>query len=161
IAVGPRMELYGRDGRRRIGPPLRFGLGVLAHLARHGRSYDAVHTASFPYFSLLAAGALRPVRGYRFVVDWHEIWTREYWREYLGALGGAVGWRVQKLCVLIPQRAFCFSRLHERRLREEGFRGPLTVLRGQYAGGPGALVEARRPPTVVFAGRHIPEKRVP
>jgi glycosyltransferase involved in cell wall biosynthesis len=161
IPVGPRMALYGRDGRRRIAPPLRFGLGVLFHLARHGCVYDAVHTASFPYFSLLAAGALRPLRRYRLVVDWHELWTREYWREYLGALGGNVGWRVQQLCVRIPQRAFCFSRLHEHRLREEGFRGELTVLRGQYAGGPVSLVPARQPPTVVFAGRHIPEKRVP
>ena len=139
IAVGPRMSLYGRDGRRRILPPLRFGLGVLVHLARHGRDYDALHTASFPYFSLLAAGTLRPLRRYRLVVDWHEIWTRQYWRDYLGALGGDVGWRVQRLCLRIPQRAFCFSRLHERRLREEGFCGQLTVLRGQYAGGPGEL----------------------
>jgi glycosyltransferase involved in cell wall biosynthesis len=161
IAVGPRMPLYGRDGRRRILPPLRFGLGVLGHLARYGRSYDAVHTASFPYFSLLAAGAVRPLRPYRLVVDWHEVWTRGYWREYLGALGGVVGWRVQRLCLRIPQRAFCFSRLHERRLRDEGLRGELTVLRGQYAGGAGSLVPAREPPTVVFAGRHIPEKRVP
>jgi glycosyltransferase involved in cell wall biosynthesis len=161
IAVGPRMSLYGRDGRRRIAPPLRFGLGVLMHLARHGSRYDAVHTASFPYFSLLAAGALRPLRRYRLVVDWHEIWTRKYWCEYLGRAGGAVGFRVQQLCVRIPQRAFCFSRLHERRLREEGLRGELTVLRGEYAGGPGSLVAARKPPTVVFAGRHIPEKRVP
>jgi glycosyltransferase involved in cell wall biosynthesis len=161
IAVGPKMLLYGRDGRRRIAPPLRFGLGVFAHLARHGRRYDVVHTASFPYFSLLAAGALRPWRRFRLVVDWHEIWTREYWREYLRRVGGEVGWRIQQLCVHIPQRAFCFSRLHERRLREEGFRGELTVLRGQYAGGQGALIPAREPPTVVFAGRHIPEKRVP
>jgi glycosyltransferase involved in cell wall biosynthesis len=161
IAVGPRMSLYGSGGRRRITPPLRFGLGVLAHLARHGRGYDAVHTASFPYFSLLAAGALKPLRRYRLVVDWHEIWTREYWREYLGWLGGAAGWQVQRLCLRIPQRAFCFSRLHERRLREAGLRGGLTVLRGEYEGGPGLLVPAREPPTVVFAGRHIPEKRVP
>ena len=153
IAVGPRMELYA-GGRRRIGPPLRFGLGVLRHLLRHGRSYDAVHTASFPYFSLLAAGAVRPLRRYRLVVDWHEVWTQAYWREYLGRVAGAAGWLVQRLCLRIPQRAFCFSRLHERRLRELGLRGELTVVRGQYAGLPGRLVEAREPPTVVFAGRH-------
>jgi glycosyltransferase involved in cell wall biosynthesis len=161
VPVGPRMRLYGRDGRRRIVPPLRFGLGVFVHLARHGPMYDAVHTASFPYFSLLAAGALRPLRRYRLVVDWHEIWTREYWREYLGRVGGEIGWRVQRLCLRIPQRAFCFSRLHERRLREEGLRGELSVLRGQYVGGSGTLIPAREPPAVVFAGRHIPEKRVP
>src|SRR4051812_10907817 len=39
IAVGPRLGLYGSDGARRIGPPLSFGLGVLRHLLRHGRSY--------------------------------------------------------------------------------------------------------------------------
>src|SRR5271170_1314492 len=68
-AVGPRLALYTDGGRRRIGPPLAFGLGVLAHLARHGRGYDVVHTAAFPYFSLLAAGLMRPRRGYALVVD--------------------------------------------------------------------------------------------
>ena len=72
IAVGPRMELYA-GGRRRIAPPLRFGAGVLAHLARHGRRYDVVHTASFPYFSLLAAAAVRPLARYGLVADWHEV----------------------------------------------------------------------------------------
>jgi glycosyltransferase involved in cell wall biosynthesis len=79
VAVGPRMALYGEGGRRRILPPLVFGLGVLWHLLRHGSRYDVVHTASFPYFSLLAAAALRPLRRFRLVVDWHEGWTREYW----------------------------------------------------------------------------------
>src|SRR5438874_6955494 len=31
VAVGPRMPLYV-GGRRRIGPPLIFGLGVMGHL---------------------------------------------------------------------------------------------------------------------------------
>ena len=160
VAVGPRMTLYA-GGRRRIVPPLRFGLGVFLHLARHGRRYDVVHTASFPYFSLLAAGLLRRFCGYRLVVDWHEVWTRDYWREYLGVIGGTIGWAVQRLCVRIPQRAFCFSRLHERRLRDEGLRGEPGVLRGQYTGPPGELASTTAPPVVVFAGRHIPEKRVP
>jgi glycosyltransferase involved in cell wall biosynthesis len=159
VAVGPELRLYAR-GRRRIAPPLRFGLGVFAHLLRHGRRYDVVHTASFPYFSLLAAAALRRRGGYTLVVDWHEVWTRAYWRDYLGRLGDA-GWFVQRLCVRLPQRAFCFSRLHESRLRDEGFSGEVEVLRGQYVGPFGDLSPARDPPEVVFAGRHIPEKRVP
>jgi glycosyltransferase involved in cell wall biosynthesis len=160
VAVGPRMELYV-EGRRRILPPLVFGAGVLWHLLRRGRRYDVVHTASFPYFSLLAAGLLRGRRGFRLVVDWHEVWSRDYWRDYLGRAGGWAGWRVQRLCARIPQRAFAFSRLHARRVREEGLRGAATVLEGEYHGGaqprPGGPVE----PVVVFAGRHIPEKRVP
>jgi len=162
VAVGPRLGLYTASGRRRVGPPLVFGLGVLAHLARFGRGYDVVHTASFPYFGLLAAGALRRRGCYRLVVDWHELWTRAYWRDYLGRAGGWAGWRVQRACARLPQRAFCFSRLHAARLAREGVRGPVTVLRGEYAGDaqPGAEPYVAQP-VVVFAGRHIPEKRVP
>src|SRR5438034_1089673 len=130
VAVGPRMQLY-TGPRRRILPPLAFGLGVLTHLLRHGRRYEVVHTASFPYFSLLATAAARPLGRYRIFADWHEVWTKEYWRDYLGRLGGAAGWRVQRRCVRVRQRAFCFSRLHERRLREEGFRGEVTPLEGE------------------------------
>jgi glycosyltransferase involved in cell wall biosynthesis len=131
LAIAPRMALY-TGGRRRILPPILFGAGVLAHLLPHGRRYDVVHTASFPYFSLLAAALVRPLARYRLFVDWHELWTREYWREYLGAIGGRVGWHIQRLCVRVPQRAFCFSRLVERRLLAAGVRGPVTVLEGQF-----------------------------
>ena len=158
--AGPRMELY-IAGRRRILPPLVFGAGVLWHLLRHGRGYDVVHTASFPYFSLLAAAAARPLGRFRLLVDWHELWTLDYWREYLGRTGGRVGWLVQRLCMKPRQEAFCFSRLSQRRLREEGFRGTVTVLEGEYAGSLEPADPQPAEPFVVFAGRHIPEKRVP
>jgi glycosyltransferase involved in cell wall biosynthesis len=160
-AVGPRMALYAGSGRRRVLPPLVFGAGVLWHLARHGRPYDVVHTASFPYFSLLAAAVVRPVWRFRLVVDWHEVWTRDYWREYLGRAGGKLGWLVQRLCVRVPQRAFCFSRMHAARLREEGLAGKVTILPGEYAGSLDPRPAREPEPLVVFAGRHIPEKRVP
>ena len=161
VSAGPRMELYAPGGRRRVLPPLVFGAGVLWHLLRRGGRYDVVHTASFPYFSLLAAALVRPLRRFRLVVDWHEVWSRDYWREYLGPVGGRIGQAVQSLCLRVPQRAFCFSELHARRLRAAPVNGELTVLEGEYAG----ALEAREPraaePLMVFAGRHIPEKRVP
>jgi hypothetical protein len=55
-------------GRRRILPPLVFGFGVLRHLIRHGRRYEVVHTASFPYFSVLAAAVIRPFARYHVFV---------------------------------------------------------------------------------------------
>jgi glycosyltransferase involved in cell wall biosynthesis len=161
-AVGPRLGLYTASGRRRVLPPLVFGLGVFAHLLRRGRRYDVVQTISFPYFSLLAAGFLRRLGGYRLVVDWLEVWTRAYWRDYLGALGGWIGWRVQRACARIPQRAFCLSELHAARLRSEGLRGEVTVLLGIFeAPQPQAEPYVDPGDVVVFAGRHIPEKRVP
>jgi glycosyltransferase involved in cell wall biosynthesis len=167
VAVTGAMALYAPSGRRKIGPPLRFGLGVFWHLLRHAGRYDVVHSDSFPYFSLIGAWlALKLRRRGRLVVDWFEIWSREYWIEYLGAIGGRIGYAVQRLCVRLPGRSFVFSSLHERRLIEEGHRAPLTRLSGIYAGGSadGSTSEeggGPRPPLVVFAGRHIPEKRVP
>jgi len=160
-AVGPRMHLYSSPGRRRILPPLVFGAGVLWHLLRHQRRYDVVHTASFPYFSLLAAAVARPLAGYRLIVDWHEVWTRDYWREYLGPVAGTIGWIVQLACARVPQRAFCFSRLHAARLRDEGIRGEVTTLPGEYDGPLDTPPLRAADPLVLFAGRHIPEKRVP
>jgi glycosyltransferase involved in cell wall biosynthesis len=183
VAVGPRMALYTADGRRRILPPLVFGLGVLWHLLRHGRRYDVVHTCAFPYFSLLAAALLRLLRRYGLVVDWFEVWSRDYWHDYLGGIQGRIGALVQRLCAVVPQRAFCFSELHATRLRAEGLRGQITVLRGLYAGpfapaspataepsapkSPTAAAAPTKPesaatadPLIIFAGRLIPEKRV-
>jgi glycosyltransferase involved in cell wall biosynthesis len=161
VEAGPRMALYARAGQRRILPPLAFGAGVLLHLLRHGGRYDVVHTASFPYFSLLAAAVARRLHRFRLVVDWHELWSRGYWRDYLGGAGGRIGWAVQALCLRVPQRAFCFARLTAERLRAGGVRGAITVLEGEYAGS----LEPRSPlpaePLVVFAGRHIAEKRAP
>ena len=154
-------SIYGRD-RRTVGAPLRFGIAVARHLFRHGGDYDVVHTAAFPYFPLLAAGALRRRGPYRIVVDWHEVWTRGYWRRYAGAVRGTIGWLVQRKCVAVPQRAFCVSQLHARRLVAEGYRGELTVLPGEYAGptefSPSERVDSS---LVVYAGRHVKEKRVP
>jgi glycosyltransferase involved in cell wall biosynthesis len=160
VAVGPRMSLYGPGGQRRILPPLVFGAGVLLHLLRHGRRYDAVHTSAFPYFSLLAAGLARPLGRFRLIVDWFEVWSEGYWREYLGGLRGRLGNAVQALCLRVPQRPFCFSQLHAQRLRDAGLRD-VTVLRGMYAGPLEAAEPEPAESLVVFAGRHIPEKGVP
>ena len=149
------------DGRRSLGPPARFGFAVARYLLRHGHRFDVVHTAAFPFFPMLAAGLARRRAGYRLVADWYEVWTRRYWRRYAGPLVGMVGWLVQRRCVRLRHRAFCISQVTDRRLLEEGFQGEHTVLPGLYAGPvdptPLATVES----VVVYAGRHVAEKRVP
>ena len=162
VSVSAGGPLYGADGRRLVRPPLAFGAGVLRHLLRRRRRYDVVHTASFPFFGLLAARLALAGAPTRIVVDWFEVWSREYWEEYLGRLGGRLGHAVQRACVRLTPAAFVFSALHARRLRDEGLRGEPVRLSGLYAGPsepPPAPAPAR--PVAVFAGRHIPEKRVP
>ncbi len=159
VTAGPRMALYTTGGRRRILPPLVFGLGVFGHLLRNGRRYDVVHMCDFPFFSLLAAALVRPLARFDLLVDWFEVWSRSYWLDYLGGAAGRVGWLVQRICALVPQRAFCFSELQAERLREEGLRGPVTVLRGLYAGTSEPVTPRQADPVVLFAGRLIPDKQ--
>jgi glycosyltransferase involved in cell wall biosynthesis len=164
IAVSRDEPLYDAAGRRRTGPPIRFGLGVLRHLAANRRRYDAVHCGAFPFFSLLAARAALVGRRAPIGVDWFEVWSLAYWREYLGPVGGRIGHAVQRLCVRLTDRAYVFSQLHARRLGDEGLRSDPVVLSGLFAGPREPIAEgspspAPREPLAVFAGRHIPEKR--
>jgi glycosyltransferase involved in cell wall biosynthesis len=159
VTLGRSMAQYGKE-RRRIVPAMLFGLRLMLHLLRHGRKYDVVHTASFPYFSILGAAAAGTLAPYQLVVDWVEVWTFEYWREYLGPIGGWIGWRLQQACMRVTQRAVCFSRLNAGRLKAFGFTGDLTIVKGAHSE---RLFNPlpRGEPLIVFAGRHIREKRVP
>lgn len=161
VAVSKREPLYTDDGRRRIVEAVRFGAGVLRHLRRNPGRYDVVHTAAFPYFSLLAAHVARRRDDFRLVVDWHEVWTLGYWQEYLGPLAGQVGYRIQRACIRVPQHANCYAKLHIDRLRSEGLRGPILLIEGMYTGDMEPKPVRDADPLVIFAGRHIPEKRVP
>ena len=131
VTAGPRLALYTRSGRRRILPPLVFGAGVLVHLARRGRRYDVVHTASFPYFSLLAAGFLRRWGRYRLVVDWLRAVDPRVLAATTsgGPAGGSAGGCSGRACGSRSGRS-ASRELHAARLREEGLRGEVTVLRG-------------------------------
>jgi glycosyltransferase involved in cell wall biosynthesis len=159
IAVGPGLDLYTK-GRRSIGAQLRFALGVFRHLARDGARYDVVQTPAL-HLSLLAVLAARRVRGFGLVVDWFEVWRRKYWLEYLGRIAGRLGWSAQRLAARSRHAALCFSRLHANRLRALGYAGPITLIEGLRAfDGSGRDEPVPSEPVVVFAGRHIPEKRV-
>lgn len=163
IAVSPAEELYGEDGNRTIGQALRFGRGVARHLRAHRDDYDVVHVSASPYFGVMAAGLVARVGGgrYRMAVDWHEVWSDSYWREYLGGPKGIAAQQVQRVCVRFPQQAFCFSQMHAQRLREEGLKGEPIVLRGEWAGPTERPTPRPAEPLVVFAGRMIPDKNAP
>ncbi len=66
---------------------------------------------------------------------------------------------MQRLCARVRQRAFCFSQTHASRLRGEGLRGSVEVLRGLYGEGTEPVEAVPSKPVVVFAGRLIPEKQ--
>ena len=135
------------------------GSACSRHLLRHGGRYDVVHTASFPYFSR----ACRRRRASRCTASGSSWTGTRSGRVSTGAStsgGSAVrsAGGCSALCLRVPQRAFCFSRLHERRLRELGVRGPADAARGPIRRP--ARADEPRPaePVVVFAGPPHPRE---
>ena len=157
IAVAGRSELYAH-GRRSIGAQLRFALGVFRHLLVQGGRYDVVQTPAL-HLSLLAVIAARPFRRFTLVVDWFEVWTREYWLDYLGGVAGRLGWWGQRISARAKHHALCFSRRHARRLEEIGYSGEITLIEGLLPPELAASEPVPAESTVVFAGRLIPEKQ--
>jgi glycosyltransferase involved in cell wall biosynthesis len=157
VAVAGRAELYAQ-GRRSIGAQLRFAFGVFRHLLVHGGRYDVVQTPAL-HLSLLAVLAARALRRFSLVVDWFEVWTREYWLDYLGGVAGRLGWWGQRVSARAKHHALCFSRRHARRLEQMGYSGEITLLEGLLAPGMEASGPTPPEPMVVFAGRLIPEKQ--
>jgi len=162
VALNCGRDLYTASGRRRILPPLRFGMGVLAHLLRNRHRYDIVQTCSFPYFPMVSCAIVRVLGGPPIVTDWIEVWSDEYWQRYLGRIGGRIGAAVQRLCIRLTTSAFTLSELSAKSLRQSGYRRRLVILKGLSTSEPPRTthLQLRREPLVVFAGRHIPEKHV-
>jgi len=160
IAFSCGRELYTTSGRRRVLPPICFGIAVLAHLVRNLHRYDVVQSCSFPYFPMLSCGVVRALGGPPVVTDWIEIWSNAYWRRYLGAVGGSIALAVQKACIRLTRGAVTHSKLVADALRASGYQGSLTLLEGHLAVPAPSASESARAPIFVYAGRHIPEKHV-
>jgi glycosyltransferase involved in cell wall biosynthesis len=163
VVVAPAAELYQVDGTRRVGPPLRFGLGVFYWLVRHRSEVDVVHVANFPFFSLIAARLALVGSGTEIYVDWHEVWPRRFWEAYAGRGAGALGFFIQELCVRLTKHALVFWSFNGERLRGHGYKGDIATLAGLLPQIPvrAASFTARLgPPTVLFVGRLIQDKGV-
>jgi glycosyltransferase involved in cell wall biosynthesis len=177
VPVSRGGPLYTPGGRRRLAPALAFGLGVFGHLVRRRGRYDVVHCLSYPYFSVLAVRlALIGRRGRpRVFIEWLECLSSGWWREYAGRVGGTLGRALQALCVRLTPAAFVFSDHSAARVRNTGLRGDLHKLpglgsdplseahsRGLTPRDPSRGLTPRDPRDeglVLFAGRHMPDKR--
>jgi glycosyltransferase involved in cell wall biosynthesis len=159
VAAAPRLGLYARSGRRRLLPPLLFGVGTFLHFARRRGHYDVVHCLSYPFLPLIAVRLALARTPTRVTCEWLECLTDGYWRSYGGGAGRTARW-LQKVCIRLTPEALVFSPHTARRLRESGFSRPVRLL-GGLASVPRRLSPslAERAPLVVFAGRLVPDKR--
>lgn len=161
-AVTPELALYDASGVRRSAAAARFAVGLFRSLRR--RSYSAVLVSGLPVLNVFAARLALLGSGTPLAVDYLEVWGRRQWIDYAGPLMGNVAWTLQRLAIAVTPIATCHSQLSANRLRAEGFRGELLLSPGlidDHAGDSSpAPAPVADPPFVLYAGRHIADKRV-
>ena len=105
VAVSPRMALYRRGRRRRILPPLLFGLGVLWHLVRRGRQVRRRAHGVVPVLPAARCGAPsagEPVPAVGRLA--RGLDARVLARISRAKSAAVLGWRIQRACLRVPQR---------------------------------------------------------
>jgi glycosyltransferase involved in cell wall biosynthesis len=162
VPVTGRLRLYTPAGVRRTGAALRYAGGLFLALLRRRRRYSAVIVSALPVFNVFAARLALLGSGTRIVVDYLEVWQRRQWIEYAGTVTGTLAWLLQRAAIAITPLATCHSQLSARRLRREGLRSEPLVSAGLIDSEADVVdvSSAASPPYVLYAGRHIPDKRV-
>lgn len=162
VPVTGRLALYDADGVRKPTTAAVFAAALGRHLFTHRRSYDAVIVSALPVLNVFAARAGLLGTRVTQVFDYLEVWPRRQWRAYNGCPMGTVAWVLQRLAIRLTPLASCHSRLSATRLQAEGLRSEPIVSPGLLSDvEPVAFVPtAATPPTVVYVGRHIQDKRV-
>ena len=98
-------SLYTAEGKRSIGETLRFGLAVWR---LRKESFDVIDCCSFPYFPLFSLRLITWIKRKPLYCTWHEVWGREYWREYLGK-AGVFGYMVELAASGMPDTVISVS----------------------------------------------------
>ena len=80
-----------------------------------------------PYFQIFALRLVATIKRKRLVVTWHEVWSRPYWRQYLGPLG-VIAWYIERLAMAMPDQIIAASPQTAEALRKAlGPRAPVLV----------------------------------
>ena len=162
VDVSGPTRLYDDSGTRRPAGSLVFAAGLFRHLVRNRGRYDAVLVSALPTLNVLAARAALLGSGTAMCSDFLEVWRPEQWREYSGPVVGRVAAALQRLAVRVSPWVSAHSAMNAGRLRAEGARREPVRSPGLIHGVDhiAFVAEPSYPPTLVFAGRHIPDKQV-
>lgn len=157
-AIMPERPLYAPSGRRSIGEAIRFGL---AALRLRKEKFDVVDCCGFPYFSLFALRLVTWIKGKPLYSTWHEVWGREYWRDYLGIFG-IFGYLVERIAVRLPDKIISVSESTTDALSKKLRRrhGIVTIPNGIDLGLIEKAQAADESSDIIFAGRLLPYKNV-
>ena len=149
-----------RHGRRSIRKAIAFSLGLLRLF---GYRFDLLVIDQFPYLHIPIAVAYAKLTGCKLVIRVAEVWSLDYWRLYLGALGGPA----HSLAIYFSKMGDSYIANSQKtmlQLEQIGIkRSRIRVFAPVLTKGAldSALASARtKRKRIVFSGRLIKEKRI-
>ncbi|MDE1873749.1 MAG: glycosyltransferase family 4 protein [Candidatus Micrarchaeota archaeon] len=115
----------GGSRRRSIRMPVLFSLQLLWKIMPY--RFEAVDADEFPFLHLFPLWLYSKLRGVRFAITWHEVWSKEFWKGYLhglGVIGYYVQWLSSRMADIHISNASTTKRLLEQEL---GVRSELVI----------------------------------
>jgi glycosyltransferase involved in cell wall biosynthesis len=103
-AISPLFPMYTQN-RRSLKQAIFFAFACLRLMAVR---FDVLEADHMPYIQILMLRFVATVKRKRFVVTWHEVWGKSYWRRYLG-LAGFVAWFIERMAMRLPDHIIAAS----------------------------------------------------
>jgi len=100
------------NGKRSIKQGIKFGL---ASFKLFKEDFDVMDADHMVYFHLWPCKLACLVKKKKFIVTWHEVWGKEYWKKYMG-WKGIFGYWIEKLSSKLPNKIITISNHTKERL---------------------------------------------
>jgi glycosyltransferase involved in cell wall biosynthesis len=92
------------------------------------RKFDVVDVDSMPFFPLFTSRIVCLLKGKKMYATWHEVWGKDYWRNYMGGLSGSFGFFVEWMAMKLPTAVISNSDHTTRRLRAAGMKQSIMTV---------------------------------
>jgi glycosyltransferase involved in cell wall biosynthesis len=156
-AISPYYPLYYMN-KRSIKEGVFFALHCLKLV---GRDFDIMEVDHIPHLVLFTAKIVSLLKRKPMVAVWHEVWGKEYWRQYLGKMGLIAYW-IEKISVFLPDKIISVSEHTTRNLEKMLGRkqGITTIPNGLDFAGIKNVSPAEKRSDLIFVGRLLSHKNV-
>ncbi|MGC8710647.1 MAG: glycosyltransferase family 4 protein [Candidatus Micrarchaeia archaeon] len=155
----PKEKMY-IHGRRNISWPIKYAVISFFKLFRY--RFDLIDADAFPFLHIPFISIYAFFTHAKFVVTWHEVWTKEYWKRYLGPFLWVFGYFAERLSSRLTKIYIANSEETKRRLVKEFGVSASSVLAFPAAISSDEMhvKKPKRKNSFLTIGRLVPEKRI-
>ncbi len=156
-AISPYYPLYAGN-RRSIKEAIFFALNCFKLI---NKKFDIIEVDHMPHLVLFTVKFVCLLKHKRMIAVWHEVWGKEYWKQYLGVAGIPAYW-IERVSAKLPDTIISVSSHTTRDLRNvlKTKRRIVTIPDGLDIKGIAKNIPAKSGADIIFAGRLLAHKNI-